>query len=133
MIIVSPAVDPNTTTVQVWVQADNRGERLRAGTSVHVAIVAATLDGVTLIPAAAIFPSDEGGTVVKAVDDKDIAHEKKVVLGVKDEDLVQVVAGLAPGERVVTVGGLGLEDKAKVRVMKPGEKAAGEDEKDDRE
>ena len=29
--IVSPAVDPNSTTVQVWVQADNPGERLRAG------------------------------------------------------------------------------------------------------
>jgi len=132
--IVSPAVDPNTTTVQVWVQANNPGDRLRAGTSVHVAIVAATLDGVTLIPAAAVFPSAEGGTVVKAVDDKDVAHDKKVVLGVKEEDLVQVVSGVAPGERVVTVGGLGLEDKAKVRVMKPGEKPAGEtDEKDEKE
>ena len=133
VIIVSPAVDPNTTTVQVWVQAANPGERLRAGTSVHVAIVAATLDGVTLIPAAAVFPSDEGGTVVKTVDDKDVAHEKKVVIGVKEEDLVQVVTGVAPGERVVTVGGLGLEDKAKVRVMKPGENAAGPDEKDEKD
>src|SRR6185436_4332878 len=42
--IVSPAVDPNSTTVQVWVQALNSGERLRAGASVHVAIVAATID-----------------------------------------------------------------------------------------
>jgi multidrug efflux pump subunit AcrA (membrane-fusion protein) len=132
--IVSPAVDPNTTTVQVWVQATNPGEGLRAGTSVHVAIVAATLDGVTLIPAAAIFPSEEGGTVVKTVDDKDVAHEKKVVVGVKEEDLAQVVSGVAPGERVVTVGGLGLEDKAKVRVMKPGEKGPDEkDEKDEQE
>jgi HlyD family secretion protein len=130
--IVSPAVDPNTTTVQVWVQATNPGEQLRAGTSVHVAIVAATLDGVTLIPAAAVFPSEEGGTVVKAVDDKDVAHDKKVVVGVKEEDLVQVVSGVAPGERVVTVGGLGLEDKAKVRVMKPGEKA-GPEEKDEKD
>ena len=135
VIIVSPAVDPNTTTVQVWVQADNPGERMRAGTSVHVAIVAATLDGMTLIPAVAVLPSDEGGTVVKTVDEKNVAHEKKVVIGVKEEDLVQVVSGVDPGERVVTVGGLGLEDKATVRVMKPGEKAAGEDkeEKDEKD
>jgi HlyD family secretion protein len=137
VIIVSPAVDPNTTTVQIWVQAANPDERLRAGTSVHVSIVAETLDGVTLIPAAAVFPSDEGGTVAKAIDDKDVVHEKKIEVGVKEGDLVQVVSGVAPGERVVTVGGLGLEDKAKVRVMKPGEKAAGEkdekDEKDDRD
>jgi HlyD family secretion protein len=132
--IVSPAVDPNSTTVQVWVQAANPGERLRAGTSVHVAIVAATIDGAILIPASAVYPSDEGGTVVKVVDDKNVAHEKKVDIGAKEEDLVQVVAGLEPGERVVTVNGLGLEDKARVRVMKPGEKAAGaEDEKDEKD
>ena len=133
VVIVSPAVDPNTTTVQVWVQADNSGERLRAGTSVHVAIVAETLNGVTLIPAVAVLPSDEGGTVAKVVDDKDIAHEKKIEVGVKEGDLVQVVSGVAPGERVVTVGGLGLEDKAKVRVLKPGEKAAGQEDKDDKD
>jgi hypothetical protein len=47
---------------------------------------------------------------------------------------VQVVGGLTPGQRVVTVGGLGLDDKSKVRIMKPGEKAAGdEDDKDDDE
>ena len=38
--IVSPASDPNSTTVQVWVQADNPGERLHAGQAVHVVIVA---------------------------------------------------------------------------------------------
>ena len=71
---------------------------------------------------------------MKVVDDKNIAHTKKVDVGVQEEDLVQVVAGVQAGERVVTVGGLGLEDKAHVRVMKPGEKAAGEaDEKDEKD
>lgn len=43
--IVSPASDANSTTMQVWVTADNPGERLHAGQAVHVSIVAATLDG----------------------------------------------------------------------------------------
>jgi HlyD family secretion protein len=131
--IVSPAADLNSTTVQVWVQADNHDERLRAGQSVHVAIVAATIDGATLIPAAAVLPSDEGGTVVLVVDDKDIAHQRKVQIGVREPELVQVVAGVEPGERVITLGGLGLDDKAKVRVMKPGEKAPGEEADKDEE
>ncbi|HWW85776.1 MAG TPA: efflux RND transporter periplasmic adaptor subunit [Vicinamibacterales bacterium] len=126
--IVSPAVDPNSTTVQVWVQADNPGERLRAGQSIHVAIVAATIDGAILVPATALLPSDEGGTIVVAIDDKDVAHQKKVQVGVKEGDLAQIVAGVQPGDRVVSVGGLGLDDKAKVRVLKPGEKRAGEEE-----
>jgi RND family efflux transporter MFP subunit len=132
--VVSPAVDPNTTTVQVWVQADNPGGKLRAGTSVHVAIVAATIDGAVLVPASALLPSDEGGTIVMTVDDKNVAHQKKVDVGAREADLAQISAGLEPGERVVTVGGLGLEDKAKVRVLKPGEKRPGEEaEKDEDE
>ena len=109
--IVSPASDPNSTTVQVWVQADNPGERLRAGQSVHVSIVAATIDGATLVPAPAILPNDEGDTIVLVVDDKNVAHEKVVQIGVREPEMVQIVAGVESGERVVTQGGLGLEDK----------------------
>jgi multidrug efflux pump subunit AcrA (membrane-fusion protein) len=70
---------------------------------------------------------------VLVVDDKDVAHEKVVAIGAKEPEMVQVLSGVEPGERVITVGGVGLEDKAKVRVMKPGEKAAGETvEKDEK-
>jgi multidrug efflux pump subunit AcrA (membrane-fusion protein) len=134
VIVVSPASDPNSTTVQVWVQADNPGERLRAGQSVHVSIVAETIDGATLIPSSAILPNPEGETIVLVVDDKNVAHERVVELGAKEPAMVQVTRGVEPGERVITVGGIGLEDKAKVRIMKPGEKAAGEkDEKDEKD
>ena len=129
--IVSPAADPNSTTVQVWVQADNPGERMHAGQAVHVSIVAATLDGATLIPAAAVLPNAEGETIVLVVDDKNVAHEKVVQIGLREPEMVQIVAGVEIGQRVVTQGGLGLEDKAKVRVMKPGEKAAGEKDEPD--
>jgi HlyD family secretion protein len=132
--IVSPATDPNSTTVQIWVQADNSDARLRAGQSVHVAIVAATIDGATLIPPSAILPSEEGGTMVLVVDDKEIAHQTPVQIGVREPELAQVLSGVAPGQRVVTVGGLGLEDKAAVHVIKPGEKSgADEADKDDDE
>ena len=126
-LIVSPATDPNSTTVQVWVQADNGGERLRAGQSVHVSIIARTIDGATLVPASAILADDEGATIVKVVDDKNIAHNRPVQVGARDQEMVQV-SGVEPGERVIKEGGVGLEDKAQVRIMKPGEKAAGEKE-----
>ncbi len=124
--IVSPASDMNSTTVQVWVQADNPGEKMHAGQSVHVSIVAATIEGATLIPAPAVLPNAEGETIVLIVDDKNVAHEKVVQIGVREPEMVQIVAGVEVGQRVVTQGGLGLEDKTRVRIMKPGEKAAGE-------
>ena len=135
--IVSPAVDANSTTVQVWVQALNPGEHLRVGASVHATIVAATIEGATIVPVAAILPAEEGGSMVVVIDETNTANHTKVQVGVREGDQVQVlmelqpdatIEGVHPGEKVVTVGGLGLEDGAKVKVVKPGESAA-EDEK----
>src|ERR1017187_8952628 len=39
VIVVSPATDANSTTLQVWVQAENPGERLKPGSSVHVKVI----------------------------------------------------------------------------------------------
>jgi len=122
VIVVSPAVDPNTTTVQVWVQAANPGERLKPGATVHVAIVAEVLPEALVVPVAAILPGAEGGTVVMAVDAASVAHEKKVETGIREADRVQIVSGAKDGDQVVVTGGVGLQDGARVRVGKPGEK-----------
>src|SRR5258708_15472005 len=37
--LVSPALDPNSTTVEVWVQAPNPGERLKPGVSARVTMI----------------------------------------------------------------------------------------------
>jgi multidrug efflux pump subunit AcrA (membrane-fusion protein) len=114
--VVSPAVDPNTTTVQVWVEAANPGEHLRAGVTVKINAVADTIDDAILIPQVAILPSQEGNTVVMVVGADMVAHERKVEVGVKQEDKVQILSGLKPGEKVITQGGVGLQDGTKVRV-----------------
>ena len=41
--LVSPALDPNSTTVEVWVQASNPRAQLKPGTSVRVTIVAESI------------------------------------------------------------------------------------------
>ncbi len=114
--VVSPAVDPNTTTVEVWVQAANPGERLRPGTTAHVSIFAETVADAIVVPAAALLSSDEGGDKVMVVTADSTAHERKVEVGVRDGDKAQIAEGLKEGERVITAGGLGVDDKAKVKV-----------------
>jgi multidrug efflux pump subunit AcrA (membrane-fusion protein) len=119
--VVSPATDPASTTVQVWVQAINPGERLKPGISVRVTIVTGVLKGVTIVPASALLPGEEGGTVVAVVGADNIIHLKKVEVGVREPDAVQILSGVSRGEQVVVVGGMGLDDNAKVRIVKPGE------------
>lgn len=124
VIVVSPAVDANTTTVQVWVEAVNPKERLKPGASVRVSIVGAKVPNAVVVPPSALLPTAEGETVVMAVGSDSLAREKKVEIGIREPDKVQILSGVSPGEQVITVGGLGLEDKAKVTIQKPDENAA---------
>jgi multidrug efflux pump subunit AcrA (membrane-fusion protein) len=118
--VVSPAVNPNTTTVEIWVQAPNPGERIKPGVTARVSISAETIQAAIIVPAAALLSSDEGGQKVMVVGADSLAHEKKIETGVREGDKVEVTKGLTEGEQVITVGGLGLEDKAKVKIESAG-------------
>lgn len=118
--VVSPATDAATTTVQVWIEIENPGEKLKPGTSVHALIITEAIKAATVIPVAAVLPGEEGGTAVLVISDDKVAHRRLVTLGVREGDKVQVLNGAHPGEEVVVVGGLGLDDKAKVKIVTPG-------------
>jgi RND family efflux transporter MFP subunit len=127
--VVSPEADPNTTTVQVWVEADNPGEKMKPGGTVHVSIRADLIKDTLLVPAAALLNSDEGGEKVMVITQKgkdSIAHERKVTVGVREGNRVQILGGVQEGEKVITSGGLGVDDNAKVTI-----KSEDEDEDDD--
>jgi HlyD family secretion protein len=130
--VVSPATDPASTTVQVWIEAANAGEILKPGASVRVAITVATIKDATVVPASAIVPAEEGGSAVVTVSGSNTAHQKKVEVGIREGDKVQILSGISPGDQVITVGALGLEDKAKVRIVQPGEKDEDEKDKDEK-
>jgi HlyD family secretion protein len=119
--VVSPAVDPNTTTVEVWVQAANSAEKLKPGVTVKVSIDAAEVPNAIVVPAAALLNSDEGGEQVMVAGADSLAHERKVDVGVRNGDVVQILSGVKAGEQVITDGALGLDDKAKIEIAKPGE------------
>jgi len=113
--VVSPATDVNSTTLQIWVRVDNPGERLKPGASVHVKIVTELVKNATTVPSAAILPGEEGGTAVLVIDSDSVAHRHAVKIGIREGDKVQILNGARPGDEVVVVGGLGVDDRAKVK------------------
>ena len=119
--VVSPAVDPQSTTVEIWVQAPNTGERFRPGGTVRAAIDAGVVKGALVVPVAALLPAEEGGSAVYVVTPDSVVHQHKVKVGVRNEEKVQLLSGAKAGDQVVVEGGLGLEDGVKVKVEKPGE------------
>lgn len=117
--VVSPAVDPNTTTIQVWVEAVNRGEALKPGTTAQISMDIGDVPHAIVVPASALLASDEGGERVMIAGKDNLAHESKVTVGVRNSEQVQILTGVHAGDQVITEGALGLDDKAKVTIAKP--------------
>ena len=130
--IISPALDPNSTTVEVWVQAKNPGQQLKPGTSVQLSMLTKAIPNALAIPAAAVQPGPDGTTVVMLLGADSRAHQTAVHTGVRQDDDIQVLDGLKVGDKVILSGAYGLPDKTKVKVEAPKAKEAeGKDAKDD--
>jgi HlyD family secretion protein len=125
--VVSPAVDPNTTTIQIWVEAANPGERLKLGTTAQVSIAVGEETNTVVVPSTALLASDEGGEKVMLVGKDSLAHDQKVTVGIRAADQVQILDGLKGGEQVIVSGGLGLDDNSNVKV---GPASSAADDKD---
>lgn len=117
--VVSPATDPNSTTVQVWVEAPNRGESLKPGTTVSVNIVSKTVKDAFVVPALSLITAPDGTTSVMVIGPDQVAHATPVKTGIRQDDDVQILSGVKAGQQVVTQGAYGLPDGAKVTISSP--------------
>ena len=117
--LVSPALDPNSTTVEVWVQAANPEGKLRPGATARVSMVAQTLPDAVVISASALLTTPEGATTVMLAGSDGRAHQQPVKAGIRHGDDVQIAKGLKPGDTVITAGAYGLPDNTKIRVAAP--------------
>src|ERR1017187_2873022 len=113
--LVSPALDPNSTTVEVWIEAPNPDGRLRPGTTVTVEMLARTVNDAIVVLATALSKTPEGATTVMIVKDGH-AQQVEVEAGVREDDRVQITKGLSGGETVIVRGSYGLPDKTKVKI-----------------
>jgi HlyD family secretion protein len=129
--LVSPALDPGSTTVEVWVQAPNPEGEMKAGESAIISVTAKTVPSALVVPAQAVVIDDDGKKSVMVIGDDSAAHKRDVQTGIETADAVQITNGLKPGEQIVSVGPYGLPDKTKVKVeAPPGPGKEGGDEKD---
>jgi RND family efflux transporter MFP subunit len=125
--MVSPATDPNSTTVEVWAEADNPKDILRLGTTVQLTIVAQKLDNALVIPAGALFNQPDSSRAVMVVSPDNRAHLQVVQVGIQSGDQTQITSGLSPGQRVITNGNYGLPENTRVNIESlttPDEKTA---------
>jgi len=123
--LISPALDPGSTTVEVWLRLDNKAGKYKAGTPVRTSITGRTIPNAVKLPLTAILTGQDGSKSVMVVGSDGAAHKKVVQLGINDGEDVQITRGLTGSEMVITTGAYGLDDGTKVTVGKPD--AGGED------
>ncbi len=114
---ISPLVDPATRTVGARIELDNADGALRPGlfASVEVELVAA--EAVVAVPLEAVQIVEERDVVFLVEDDG--YRARPVRLGRRDKHRVEVLAGLRPGEELVTRGAFELKALLTTRGMDP--------------
>jgi RND family efflux transporter MFP subunit len=114
--VVSPALDPNSTTVEIWFEANNPKHELKPGTSVHLSLTAQTVKDALVVPANSILTAPDGATTVMLAGSDGLAHQQAVKVGIRNGDDVQILEGVSANEKVVTNGAYGLPDKTKIKI-----------------
>jgi HlyD family secretion protein len=118
--LVSPALDPGSTTIEVWVEARKPNPALKPGMTVPVSMVSKMAKDAIIVPADAVFKTDDGASYVLLAGSDEKAHQKKVEIGIRTKEQTQVVSGINEGDPVITSGGYAVPDGTKIKIEKPG-------------
>jgi HlyD family secretion protein len=114
VMAVPGAVDPQTA-IAVMRLALGTSSSLPSGTPVRVEIVAEEKPGALIVPSAALV-HDGADAFVYTVGEDDIAHRRKVTVGIVADPDTEILSGVEEHERVVTGGAVALPDGAKIAI-----------------
>ena len=112
---VYPAADPATRSVPVRALLPNPDGRYRPGMFVSVAFALDEREGVLVVPFESVLRIGERRCVYRAVGGKAVLTTVEV--GLRDDDVVEIVSGLSPEDVVVTDGLHRLSDGVAIRVF----------------
>lgn len=115
--LISPALDPGSTTVEVWLRVENPKGMFKAGTPVHTTITGRAAKDAMLLPLEAIQTGADGESKFVLVIKADgSAARQPVTLGIRTAEDAQILTGLKATDTVITTGGYGLDEGTKVKV-----------------
>jgi Cu(I)/Ag(I) efflux system membrane fusion protein/cobalt-zinc-cadmium efflux system membrane fusion protein len=115
ILFLYPQVSQETRTLKICVQVPNSSGDLRAGMYSDVLIKGPAIRDAVLIPNSAVLRSGERNLVFIDLGGGRF-QPRKVVLGIRGEgDVVQVLSGVVPGERVVTQAQFMLDSESRVQ------------------
>jgi RND family efflux transporter MFP subunit len=117
---ISPTVDAVSRTMELRVNVNNPGSKLKAGMFAKVRIITEKKDNIVKIPASAVVNrfGEQYVFVVDTSDPEDPQARRRVIIpGIVIDGIMEVQQGLAPYEEIVVRGQTLLEDGSRVNVI----------------
>ncbi len=111
VILINSVLDPETRTVKVRTEVANPDGRLKPDMFANVQIVTDVNQAAISIPQSAVL-NDEGKTIVFVADGNGY-KKRQVQAGIQNNDRVEIVDGLAAGDKVVVKGNYLLLEQSK--------------------
>ncbi len=112
---VSAAVDVTTRQFPVRLVLANPKGEIKPGMFARVSMITQQVRGAVVVPQEAVQERD-GSPFVVVVDENQVAHHRPVSVGASDSSGVVITRGLQPGEQVVVVSAMPVQDGQEVRV-----------------
>jgi membrane fusion protein, multidrug efflux system len=114
---ISPMVDAASRSATVEVTLSNSQHRLVPGMTASVRLVVERREHVVAVPLSALFSTDKTRAVII---DGTTARSRPIQTGLVGDDLVEIVSGIQPGDKVATVGKERVQDGETVRPVEAG-------------
>jgi membrane fusion protein (multidrug efflux system) len=113
--LISPVVDASTGTFRVTVEVRDRSRTIKPGMFGRVQVQYDQRENALLAPKTALIEEDDAISVFVVNDS--VALQRTVKTGYSAGDRVEILEGLAAGDRVVLSGQTALRDSARVEVI----------------
>jgi multidrug efflux pump subunit AcrA (membrane-fusion protein) len=117
---ISPTLDVASRTMEIRVNVENLGGRLRAGMFATVRIITEQKDNVVKIPVSAMI-NRFGEQFIYIADSSDVdapvARRRDLVPGIIIDGVMEVNYGLAPNEEVIIRGQTLLEEGSRINIV----------------
>jgi RND family efflux transporter MFP subunit len=123
LVRTADAIDPVSRTLLVEVDVDNRTGELLPGSLAQVRFKTPPIGPTFIVPAAALIFRRDGLRIAVVVNDKtagNVAHMVPIVIGEDDGANVQIVHGLAAGDKIIQDPPDSLIEGERVYVETPG-------------
>ena len=114
--LINPRIDAQSGTVKVTVEAYDETRQLKPGMFVEVRIVIGQKENILVIPRKAVLYK-QNKTFVFVLNQMQVS-QREVILGLSEEDHVEITSGLQEGEVIVVVGIESLKDGQRVKVVR---------------